>query len=148
VAVPPVARVSAAEQGLLWALAHRPVEGLAAVAQLDAADMTGLVSGPVLELAATLADVPPEVLPSLLRERLSDGERAMFERAAGPDAPPGPAAGCVNALKVMRYARERAAIQREIDRLGESAADADDGQLSVLWARKKELLRRLEELNA
>src|SRR5262249_26346403 len=41
VAVPPVARLLAAEVGLLWTLIHRPVEGLAAVAQLDAADIEG-----------------------------------------------------------------------------------------------------------
>jgi DNA primase len=148
VAVPPVARLKPAEQGLLWALAHRPVEGLAAVAQLEPDDLTGLVAGPVLQLAASLADVPPEVLPALLRERLSDGERALFDRAAQPDAAAGPAAGCVNALKILRYDRERAAVQDEIDRLRDSSRDADDGQLHVLWERKKQLLRRLEELNA
>jgi DNA primase len=148
VAVPPVARLKPAEQGLLWALAHRPVEGLAAVAQLDPADLNGLIAAPILELAASLADVPPELLPALLRERLSDGERLLFERAARADAAAGPAAGCVNALKVLRYDRERAAIQDEIDRLRDSAGREDDGQLNVLWERKKELLRRLEELNA
>jgi DNA primase len=148
VAVPPVARLKPAEQGLLWALAHRPVEGLAAVAQLDPADLNGLIAAPILELAASLADVPPELLPALLKERLSDGERVLFERAARSDAAAGPAAGCVNALKVLRYDRERAAVQDEIDRLRDGAGRDDDGQLHVLWERKKELLRRLEELNA
>ena len=41
-AVPPTVRLRPAEQGLLWALVHRPVEGLAAVGQLDAADLEGL----------------------------------------------------------------------------------------------------------
>ena len=41
----------------------------------------------------------------------------------------------------MRYDRERAAVQDEIDRLGGSAADGDDG-IGALWERKKELLRR------
>ena len=67
---------------------------------------------------------------------------------AEPDAAAGPAAGCVNALKILRYDRERAAVQDEIDRLRDSSHDVDDGQLHVLWERKKDLLRRLEELNA
>ena len=45
-AVQPTVRLRPDEAGLLWALARRPVEGLAAVGQLDAADLEGLVSGP------------------------------------------------------------------------------------------------------
>ena len=63
VAVPPVARMTPAEQGLLWALVHRPVEGLAAVARLEPDDLEGLVAAPMFRLAASLADVPPDVLP-------------------------------------------------------------------------------------
>ena len=48
VAVQPTVRLRPDEAGLLWALARRPVEGLAAVGQLDAADLEGLVSGPIL----------------------------------------------------------------------------------------------------
>ena len=42
------------------------------------------MAAPVFALAASLADVPPDVLPGLLRERLSEGERALLERAARP----------------------------------------------------------------
>src|SRR5215471_19194794 len=94
VAVQPTVRLRPDESGLLWALARRPVEGLAAVGQLEAANLEGLVSGPILSLAGSLADVPPEGLPDLLRERLSEGERALFERAARPDAPVAAAADC------------------------------------------------------
>jgi DNA primase len=149
VAVPLTAHVRPAEQGLLWLLAHRTVEGLAATGQLDPADLEGLISGPILSMAASLGDVAPDVLPGLLRERLSDGERALFERAAAPDAPTASAAGCVNALKRLRYDRERAAVQEEIDRLQEQPAGGPgaDETLVVLWERKKSLLRRIEELN-
>jgi DNA primase len=146
VAVPLTAHVRPAEQGLLWLLAHRTVEGLAAIGQLEPADLEGMISGPILTLASSLGDVAPDVLPGLLRERLSEGERALFERAAAPDAPTASAAGCVNALKRLRYDRERAAVQEEIDRLQEQPA-ASDETLVVLWERKKSLLRRIEELN-
>jgi DNA primase len=145
VSVPPTARLRPAEQGLLWTLAHRPVEGLAAVAQLEPGDVEGLIAAPVFTLAASLADVPPDVLPNLLRERLNEGERVLLTRAAGEGAPMAAPIECVSAFKRDRYRRELSAIQEEIDQL---PADASDGQLAQLWSRKKELLRRLEELTA
>jgi DNA primase len=145
-AVPAVARVRMAEQGLLWALIHRPVEGLAAVAQLEAEDLEGLVAAPILRLAAGLVDMPPDMLPELLRERLSEGERAMLDRAAGALAESASATDCVGAFRRLRVDRERAAVQDEIDRLQERS-EITDGALVALWERKKELLRRLEELN-
>jgi DNA primase len=145
IAVPTSVKVRPAEQGLLWALVHRPVEGLAAVAQLEDADVEGLVTGPMFKLAASLADVPPDVLPILLRERLSEGEAALLDRAARPDASSAPPAECVNALKRVRYHRERAAVQDEIDRL-QSAGPDDTRVLTALWERKQILSRKLEQL--
>jgi DNA primase len=145
-AIPAVARVRLAEQGLLWALVHRPVEGLAAVAQLEPEDLEGLVAAPILRLAAGLVDMPPDMLPELLRERLSEGERAILDRAAGAPAEAASATDCVGAFRRLRVDRERAAVQDEIDRLQERS-EMTDGALVALWERKKELLRRLEELN-
>jgi DNA primase len=145
-AVPAVARVRLAEQGLLWALVHRPVEGLAAVAQLEDDDLEGLLAAPILRLAASLVEMPPDMLPELLRERLSEGERAMLERAAAAPAPSAAPPDCVGAFRRLRIDRERAAVQEEIDQLQERA-EMTDGVLVTLWERKKELLRRLEELN-
>jgi len=140
-------RLKPAEQGLLWALAHHPVEGLAAVAQLEEADLVGLLSAPVLRLAASLADVPPDFVPGLLRERLNEGERATVERAAEAEAGVAPAADCVSTLKQERIRRDLAAVQAEVDRF-QTEHTADDGALGALWARKKELLRRLEALSS
>ena len=140
--------IRSVEQGLLWALVPRPVEGLAAVARLDSGDLDGLLASPVYRLAANLVDVPPDVLPGLLRERLNEGERALLERAARADAPVAAAADCVNTLRRRRYDRERAAIQEEIDRLQERSPAVNDEALASLWERKKAILKRLEELNA
>jgi hypothetical protein len=145
-AVPAVARVRLAEEGLLWALVHRPVEGLSALAQLEPADLDGLLAAPILRLAAGLVDMPPEMLPELLRERLTEGERALLDRAAGASAQAASAADCVTAFRRLRMDRERAAVQNEIDRLQERS-EMTDGALLTLWERKKELLRRLEDLN-
>jgi hypothetical protein len=82
----------------------------------------------------------------LLRERLSEGERAMLDRAAAALAESASATDCVGAFRRLRVDRERAAVQDEIDRLQERS-EITDGALVALWERKKELLRRLEELN-
>jgi DNA primase len=147
VAAPVTARLRPAEQGLLWTLMHRPVEGLAAVGQLDDEDLVGLASGTVLKLAASLGDVPPDFVPGLLRERLGDDERQMVERAAAATVPPAGPADCVNAVRRLRIERDREAVQDEIDRL-EAKPSASNDALATLWAKKKELLKRLEELGA
>jgi DNA primase len=141
-AVPPTAKVRPDEAGILWALVHRPVEGLAAVAQLGQEDVEGLVSGPILRLAGTLVDVPPEGIPDLLRERLSEGERALLERMAAVETPVAAAADCVSTIKRDRDRRDLAAVQEEIDRLAsESPADS---RIDALWAKKMALLRAIE----
>ncbi|HET9371752.1 MAG TPA: DNA primase [Vicinamibacterales bacterium] len=148
VAVPARVNIRPAEQGLLWTLAHRPVEGLAAVAQLEPEDLEGLVTAPVFRLAASLSDVPPEVLPELLGERLSEGEAALLERAAASETPAASPGDCVNALRRLRFDRERSALQDEIDQV-QAARPADaDRQLETLWQRKKALLTRIEELSS
>jgi DNA primase len=147
IAVRSSVRLLPAEQGLLWALAHRPVEGLAAVGQLEPEDLDGLAAGATLQLAASLADVPPDFLPALLRERLSETERAAFEKAVAATAPPASPADCVNALRLMRLKRDLAGVQEEIDRLEERGKASNDA-LATLWARKKALLQQLQELKA
>jgi len=145
VAVPVTARLLPAEQGLLWTLVHHPVEGMGAVAQLGPEDLIGLVTAPILTLAASLGDVPPDVLPELLRERLTEAERAWLDRASQAEAAAAPAAGCVQSLRRMRIERDLAGVQREIDQLQE-ASPIDDRVLTSLWERKKELLQQLEAL--
>jgi DNA primase len=81
-AVPAVATLRPAEQGLLWLLVHRPVEGMTAAAQLDNEDLDGLLTGPIIASAARLLEAAPDRFPGLLRERLSAGERALLDRAA------------------------------------------------------------------
>jgi DNA primase len=144
-AVPTSVTVRPAEQGLLWALMHRPVEGLAAVTQLEPEDLEGVLAAPILRLAAALGEMPPDVLPELLRERLNEGERALLDRAAAAEAPVAPAADCVNTFRRLRVERDLASVQDEIDRLQERS-EMTDARLSALWERKKELLKLLEEL--
>lgn len=146
VAVPVSARLLDAEQGLLWTLVHAPVEGLAALARLEPGDLDGLISAPVLTMALSLADMPADVLPELLQERLNEGERALVARAGSREAA-APPSECVNALKRRRLERERSDVQEAIDRLQASAGTDGTQDFANLWARKMELLRQLEVLN-
>jgi hypothetical protein len=142
IAVAAVTRVLPAEQGLLWTLVHRPVEGLAAISQLESEDLEGLLSRSVLEAAARLGDVPAEVVPELLRERLTEGERGMLERAAAQGAPVGSAMECVLRIKRDRLVRELAEVQRQLEALQERKGP-DEAMLRLL-SSKQELVRELE----
>jgi DNA primase len=146
VAVANSVRLRDAEKGLIWALAHRPVEGLAALGQLEAADLEDLIAAPIFRLAQTMVDLPADVLPDLLRARLTEGERALFERGAGMDAASASTAECVDALHRMRCQRELAHVQEEIDRLQEQGLPGQDAELRALWDRKKTWHARLEAL--
>lgn len=148
VAVPVTARLLNAEQGLLWTLVHRPVEGLAALAQLEPGDLDGLMSAPIFAMAHSLADMPADVLPTLLAERLNQAERALVARAAATEAA-APPHDCVNALKRRRFEREIGEVQDQIDLLQAQpgAKGDDDRRFAELSGKKIELHRRLESLN-
>jgi hypothetical protein len=69
--------------------------------------------------------------------------------AGEPDAPvsgPDDLADCVRSLKRLRFERERASIQREIDTLQGTRPDRNDTRIDVLLNHKRELARRIEEL--
>jgi hypothetical protein len=50
---------------------------------------------------------------------------------------------CVRALKLIRWEREKAVLQREIDRLQDNGADQE---IDALWEKKKALLQRIQGL--
>jgi len=96
-------------------------------------------------MASHLAEMPPDVLPDLLRERLNEGERGLLERAARDEAPMAAPADCINAIKRSRVQRDLAEVQEEIDRL-QDAAGLDDQTLRTMWEQKKTLLAQFEAL--
>ena len=100
----------------------------------------------MLEVARTLQDRPPEVIPSALMERLSTLEAQLVTSTAAGSAQPAPAAECARALRRLRYEREQAALQREIDRLQELGASTHGGEIDQLWLRKRDLLHQIEAL--
>lgn len=144
--LPRVGQVRQAEKGLIWSLVHQPGDVLAALESLETEDFEGLAARNVLELARSLQQKGAP-LPSALLERLSMMEAQLVTGIAAGSAPPVLRADdCVREIKRLRYERERAAIQREIDHLQQLGAAQHDAQIDALWARKRDLLQRIEGL--
>jgi DNA primase len=141
-------QITAAEKGLLWAVINETPAAQTALAELDPADLTGLAAGALLQEARALEACETQALPDTLRGRLSKGEADLLGEIARQPGRPAPPAECVRALKRRRFERERAELQREIDRLQELGAARHDGEIDALWAKKKDLLQRIEALGA
>ena len=110
--------------------------------------MQGLATESILRQARSLRDVPSEALPATLKERLTRGEALLVEELGRPTSCPADPGDCVKALKKRRLDRERAEVQREIDRLQEQGGAGYEDQIMSLWTRKKGLLQRIEALGS
>jgi len=141
-----------AERGLIWGLFHKTDEARAALAGLDAGDLEHLAGREIFELARELSSEPAELLPSELLRRLSTMSVQLVTRIAGettaPVTGPGDLAECARILKRMRCERERAAIQREIDRLQGLGSTTHGDELDLLLNQKRTLAQRIEELTS
>jgi DNA primase len=144
--MPSFGQVTKAEKGLIWLLIHRPHEALPAVGQLEAVDVEGLAARSVLDLARKLNE-DRGFSPSVLLERLTMVEAQLVTGVASePEPPVHEAEDCARIIKRLRYEREGAALQREIDRLQRLGAAEHGDQIDALWQRKRDLLHRIEGL--
>jgi DNA primase len=147
VELPSLGTLKEAEKALIWWLINRPDEAMEALDDIDEADLEDLAAREVFLVARTLHDQAPDLLPSTLIQRLSTMNAQLVTRIATGKAPPATiVSNCVRALKALRFDRERAAIQREIDRLQQLGAPQHGDEIESLWQRKKDLLHRIEEL--
>jgi DNA primase len=141
-----------AERGLIWGLFHKTREALAALDQLEAPDLEYLAGREIFEIARELTHQPLELLPSELMRRLSTMNNQLVTgiagEAAAPVTGPGDLAECARILKRLRCERERAAIQREIDRLQGLGAGIYGDELDLLLNQKRTLAQRIEELTS
>jgi len=140
--VPALGQIKVAERGIIWGLMKRPENAIQALAGLDAEDLQGLATAGILRQAQSLQGWPGAAIPGALVERLSTGEAALVKDIADQEGAPADPADCVKTLRKQRYDRERAQIQREIDRLQEVGAGKYSDQLDELL-RKKEALQRI-----
>ena len=143
--LPGLDQVKTAEKGLIWSLMRNAAAGLEAVGQLEPDDLEGLVTRTILDQARSLQDWPAGSLPATLLERLNDVEARLVQDIGRQPHPPGDPLDCVRALKRLRYTRERAAVQREIDRLQEEGATNHETEIVKLWDRKKALVQLIAD---
>ena len=119
---------------------------MVAMAELDDEDLSGLAAQAILQQARSLQGIPSETLPATLLERLTKGEARLVQEVGRPASSPAGPTDCVKTLKKRRFDRERADVQRAIDRLQEEGAARYEDEIVTLWARKKDLLQRIEAL--
>jgi DNA primase len=139
-----------AEKGLIWGLFHKTGEAQAALAELDPEDFEQLAGREIFEAALALRDQPVECLPSELLRRLSTMNvqlvTGIASDQAAPVTGPGDLSECARIVKRLRCERERAAIQREIDRLQGLGSGQHGSEINLLLNQKRTLARRIEEL--
>jgi DNA primase len=139
-------QVTKAEKGLIWWLVHQPELAFEALSALDPDDLAWLPTRSVLDLARKLNE-DRGFSPSTLHERLSMVEAQLVtEIAAEPEPPVHNADGCTSIIRQLRLERERASIQSEIDRLQRLGAAEHGDEIDALWARKRELIQRIDGL--
>jgi DNA primase len=145
--MPGAGQLKDAEKALIWWIIQRPGEARVVLDSLEKEDLAGLSARQVFEVAQSLGTEHAEHLPSALIQRLSTMDAQLVTRIASEPTPPVKfVEECGRAVKRLRFDRERAAIQREIDRLQGVGAAGHDAEIDALWKKKKSVLQRMEEL--
>jgi hypothetical protein len=140
-------QVKTCERGLIWALVRDPGAGFEALAGLEETDLSGLATGPILEQARSLQGWPSEGLPQALLERLSTQEAGLVaEISAQPNPPVLVAADCITELRRLQLARERADVQRQMDRLLEQGISSNDERINQLGMRQLALKQQIDSI--
>ena len=142
--LPSFGQIRAAERGLIWALFHDEDGAREALGRLDAQDFETLLTRRILELAQSLHESGVEDAPAALLARLSTEEARLVTGIAAESARPVPAAESAAELRLLRFERERAALQRDIEALQSSGAS--DERMEELGQRKVELSREINRL--
>jgi DNA primase len=148
--VPSAGQLKPAEKGLIWALVHNSRQGAEALAQLEPDDLAPLAARAIFELARSLhLSVEPESLPTALLQRLSIEDAQILAAVAAVRTPPvlSPVE-CASTIRLLRWQRERAEIQREIDRLQEQGQESYSSEIDVLLRKKNDVGLRIEQLTS
>ena len=144
--IPRLGQLTKAEKGLIWLLIHRPDEALDALAGLEAEDLDGLAARRVLDLARNLNE-DKGFTPSVFFQRLTLVETQLVTGiAAEPEDGTWAVEFCVRQFKRLRYERERAAVQHEIERLQRTGA-VQSHEINTLLARNGDLGRLIQALS-
>jgi hypothetical protein len=138
--------ITPAEKGLIWSTMREPAAAQPVLAELETDDLSNLTTGAILRVASTLVDWPAEGVPSTLLERLTQDEAALVSGIAAERAAPAAVTDCGIELRRLRFERERAALQDEIDQRQQLGTPGALEEIDDLWQRKKDLLQRIEAL--
>lgn len=143
----PQTQLKTCERGLIWALMRDPAAGFEALRGLDDTDLTGLASGAILRQARSLEGFASEALPGALQERLSTLEAEVVTAIAAQPVPPALVpSDCVAEVRRLQLARERAELQRELDRLIEQGIPSTDHRIDELGMRQLALKQQIDRL--
>ena len=140
------AAVTPAEKGLIWATVRDTAQAQRVLADLDPDDIEGLATTSILQVARTLAGWPAEAVPNALLERLTEDEAALASRIAAEPVAAADVGDCGIEMQRLRFERERAALQDEIDQRQQLGTPVALKEIDGLWRRKKDLLQRIEAL--
>ena len=144
--LPAPGTIKSAEKALIWWIINNPEDSAAVLAGMEEADFEHLATREVFQVARSLQRESVRFLPSALIQRLSTMNAQLVTRIATDTAPPAKiVSDCIQALRRLRFDRERAEIQREINRLQELGAPEHSREIDALWQRKKDLLYRIED---
>ena len=130
-----------AERALIWAMMHKSAAAQSVLSGLDSADVEGLQTTRILDVARTLASVPADGVPETFLERLDEEDADLVRTISKEPLDPRDVEGSGTALKRLRYERECVALQDQIRR-----CQRDGSSDRELLAKKNELQRRIEEL--
>jgi len=144
--VPSLGQLKPAERALIWALVHRTAEALDALSGLEEDDLEGLNGRDIFEAARSafgVQNAASDRLPSALFERLSTMNAQLVTSIASESVPPAGLGESVFALKQLRWKRESATIERELERLQQAGIDGP--QVTELLIRKTAVKQQIEE---
>jgi DNA primase len=144
--LPSFGQIRPAERGLIWALFHDDDGAREALGRLEPEDYETLLTRRILELAQGLHETGVDDVPSTLLARLNTEEARLVTSIAAETACPVPATESAAELRLLRYERERAALQREIEQLQSSGEMGE--QLDELLRRKGTLSQEIDRLRA
>ena len=141
-----VTKMTLAERGLLWATMRDTAAAQTVLAGMDPEDFDGLAARSILQVARTLAEWPADAVPETLLQRLSPEEAALASRIAAETEAPARADDCGVELRRLRFERERATLQDEINQRQRLGTPVALQEIDELWQRKRDLLQRIEAL--
>ena len=138
--------ISTAERGLIWATLRKTSAAQAVLKQMETADFQNLPTAPILQLARILSDLPTNIIATTLVERLTADEASLVSSIGNETTAPASASDCGIELKRLRYERERAELQDEINRRQKDGTPSALAEIDTLWQKKITLLQRIENL--